>query len=127
MAVHRRLRILLVDDEPDILLLLQAMLSATAWEVVGKATSGESALRISTDITPDVAVIDYMMPGMHGMELAERLKGIHPECEVLIFSAFDVREEALGSPHVDHFLHKTQVARLETVLSEIAERRGFGG
>src|SRR5207248_9058133 len=107
--------------------ILQAMMNATAWEVVGQATSGESALRISTDIAPDVAVIDYMMPGMHGMELAERLKGIHPECEVLIFSAFDVREEALGSPHVDHFLHKTQVARLETVLSDIAERRGFGG
>ena len=127
MAVHRRLRILLVDDEPDILLLLQAMLSATAWEVVGKATSGESALRISTDITPDVAVIDYMMPGMHGMELAERLKSVHPECEVLIFSAFDVREEALASTHVDHFLHKTQVARLEGVLREIAERKDFAG
>src|SRR2546426_12834615 len=125
MAGTRRLRILLVDDEPDILLLLQAMLTAAAWEVVGKATSGDSALRISTDIAPDVAVIDYMMPGMHGMELAERLKTIHPDCEVLIFSAFDVREEALGSPHVDHFLHKTQVARLESVLSEIAERKGF--
>ena len=69
MPGHRRLRILLVDDEPDILLLLQAMLSAAAWEVVGKATSGDTALRISTEITPDVAVIDYMMPGMHGFEV----------------------------------------------------------
>ena len=127
MPGHRRLRILLVDDEPDILLLLQAMLSAAAWEVVGKATSGDTALRISTEITPDVAVIDYMMPGMHGLELAERLKTVHPECEVLIFSAFDVREEALASPHVDHFLHKTQVARLEGVLGDIAVQKGFAG
>ena len=37
----RSMRILLVDDEPDILLLLQAMLRAPGWEVVGKATQGQ--------------------------------------------------------------------------------------
>ena len=127
MAGDRRLRILLVDDEPDILLLLQAMLTAPTWEIVGKAAGGEDALRIATHMKPDVAVVDYMMPGMHGLELAERLKEVQPSCEVVLFSAYDVQDKAGVSPHVDHFLAKTDVSRLETLLAHIAKRLGLGG
>lgn len=127
MADNRRLRILLVDDEPDILLLLQAMLATPSWEVVGKAADGEAALRIATDMEPDVAVVDYMMPGMHGLDVAERLKQEHPECDVVLFSAYDVRNAADTSPYVDYFLPKTDVSRLEALLNRIAEKRHLHG
>lgn len=122
MGDPRRLRILLVDDEPDILMLLQAMLTAPSWEVVGKAADGDGALRIATHMKPDVAVVDYMMPGMHGMDLAEHLKRAEPTCEIVLFSAYDVRQEAAASAYVDHFLPKTDVNRLETLLDAIAEK-----
>lgn len=125
MAGDRRLRILLVDDEPDILLLLQAMLTAPTWEIVGKAASGEDALRIAAHMKPDVAVVDYMMPGMHGLEVAERLKQVEPECEVVLFSAYDVQDKAGVSPYVDHFLAKTDVSRLETLLDRVAHELGL--
>ena len=121
----RRLRILLVDDEPDILLLLQAMLTAPTWEIVGKAAGGEDALRIATHMKPDVAVVDYMMPGMHGLEVAERLKQVQPDCEVVLFSAYDVQDQAGVSPYVDHFLAKTDVSRLETLLDQVAHQLGL--
>lgn len=127
MADARRLRILLVDDEPDILLLLQAMLTAPTWEIVGKAASGEAAIRIASHLEPDVAVVDYMMPGMHGMEVAERLKAVHADCEVILFSAYDVADDAEVSPFVDHFLAKTHVSALGPLLARIAEGRGFTG
>lgn len=127
MADSRRLRILLVDDEPDILFLLQAMLTAPSWEVVGKAADGESALRIATDMNPDVAVVDYMMPGMHGLDVAERLKQVRPDCDIVLFSAYDVRDEADTSPFVDYFLPKTDVSRLEALLNRIAEQRHLTG
>jgi CheY-like chemotaxis protein len=123
----RRLRILLVDDEPDILLLLQAMLTAPSWEVVGKAADGAAALRIATDMGPDVAVVDYMMPGMHGLEVAKALKEVDKDCTVVLFSAYDVRDEADTSPFADHFLPKTDVSRLETLLNRIATERGLTG
>jgi len=123
----RRLRILLVDDEPDILLLLQAMLTAPSWEVVGKAADGAAALRIATDMGPDVAVVDYMMPGMHGLEVAKALKEVDKDCTVILFSAYDVRDEADTSPFADHFLPKTDVSRLETLLNRIATERGLTG
>ncbi|HVF74282.1 MAG TPA: response regulator [Acidimicrobiales bacterium] len=127
MANDRRLRILLVDDEPDILLLLQAMLTAPTWEIVGKASGGADALRIATAVNPDVAVVDYMMPGMHGMELAQRLKDVHPNCFVVLFSAYDVKDEADVSPYVDRFLAKTDVRALTNLLDDAAKARGLTG
>lgn len=124
MMDSRRLRILLVDDEPDILLLLQAMLTAPDWEVIGKAADGEAALRIAAELEPDVAVVDYMMPGMHGLELAERLKTTRPACAVVLFSAYDVRGNVDDNPAVDHFLPKTDVKGLERLLEQIAAKRG---
>lgn len=126
MPDERRLRILLVDDEPDILLLLQAMLSADAWEIVGKAGSGEDAARIAEKIEPDVAVVDYMMPGMSGLDLAGRLKELHPNCYILLFSAYSMAEESEAHPAVDGFLSKTDVGTIGDVLSRIARDRDLG-
>src|SRR5437870_4039781 len=119
MAGTRRLRILLVDDEADMLLLLQAMLSNSHWEVLGKALTAEDALRMAPELEPHVAIVDYMMPGMHGFDLAEELRAMHPDCTVIIFTAFDVEEEAKAHPHVDHFLSKTKIGNLEQVLFDI--------
>jgi len=119
------MRILLVDDEPDILLLLQTMLSVSSWEVVGKATSGEEALRIAEEIDPDVAIVDYMMPGMQGFDVASRLKEIAPKCDVVIFSAYNVEEQASAHPAVDRFLAKGDVGLLDGLLDGVAKDKGF--
>jgi len=122
----RRLRLLLVDDEADILLLLEAVLSSSpSWEVIGKATNGAAALRIAREIVPDLAIIDYVMPGMDGEELAQHLKEIRPECTVLVFSAFDVAAQADTSAYVDHFLAKMDFRDVDVKLQEIAREKGF--
>ena len=125
VAGTRRLRILLVDDEADMLLLLQAMLSNSHWEVLGKALTAEDALRMAPELEPDVAVVDYMMPGMHGFDLAGELKALHPNCTVIIFSAFDVEQEARAHPHVDQFLSKTKIGRLEQLLLDLGLEKGL--
>ena len=109
------------------LLLLQAMLSNSHWEVLGKALTAEDALRMSPELEPDVAIVDYMMPGMHGFDLAAELKTMHPNCTVIIFSAFDVEREAKAHPHVDHFLSKTKIGRLEQLLLDIGREKGLFG
>lgn len=107
------------------LLLLQAMLSNSHWEVLGKALTAEDALRVSPELEPDVAIVDYMMPGMHGFDLAAELKTMHPDCTVIIFSAFDVEREAEAHPNVDHFLSKTKIGRLEQLLLDIGRQKGL--
>ncbi len=66
-------RILVVDDNPANVRLLEAKLSAEYFEVV-TATSGATALESIDDTKPDIVLLDVMMPGMNGIEVCKRLK-----------------------------------------------------
>ncbi len=66
-------RILVVDDTPANLRLLEAKLTAEYFEVV-TATDGPSALDLAASNAPDLILLDIMMPGIDGFEVAERLK-----------------------------------------------------
>jgi len=111
--------VLLVDDEPDMLALLQAVVVAESWEVVGRATNGADAMRVATQIEPDVAIVDYRMPGENGLEFAARLKAVSPNVYVLIFSAMDVEAAAMASGHVERFVRKGDMKTLKAVLDEL--------
>ena len=66
-------RVLIVDDVPDNLALLHDALDESGYTVL-VAISGEAALRIAAELPPDVVVLDAMMPGIDGFEVARRLK-----------------------------------------------------
>ena len=68
-----RTRILVVDDEPDILELVQYNLSKAPYDVVGVA-SGEEALAQARTTPPDLIVLDLMLPGVDGLEVCKALK-----------------------------------------------------
>lgn len=118
----RRLRVLLVDDEPDMLYLLQAVVAAESWEIVGRATNGPDAIRLAQRIEPDVAIVDYRMPGENGIDLAGRLKAMWSQVHIVMFSAMDVGAEALASGYIDEFVRKGDLRNLKHVLKSLNER-----
>src|SRR5450830_1739897 len=65
--------VLIVDDVPDNLALLHDALDESGYTVL-VATSGESALARAAQARPDIVLLDAMMPGMDGFEVARRLK-----------------------------------------------------
>lgn len=67
-------RVLLVDDEPILLRLLQVNLRLEGFEVVA-CSSGEEALERAGERTPDVVVLDVVLPGIDGFEVCRRLRG----------------------------------------------------
>lgn len=69
----RRDTVLVVDDTPAALGLLNDMLDAAGYTVL-IATDGESALRLVDQITPDLVLMDALMPGLDGFETCRRLK-----------------------------------------------------
>ena len=66
-------KVLIVDDDVDLLILLKLELSAWGYSVF-TATSGEAGLRFAKEKHPDVIVLDIMLPGLSGGEVAETLK-----------------------------------------------------
>ncbi|MCX5707831.1 MAG: response regulator [Candidatus Omnitrophica bacterium] len=67
------LRVLVVDDEPDIRDVLKITLEAEKYEVI-EAENGEEAIKIITQKTPDLVLLDYKMPKMDGREVCRRIK-----------------------------------------------------
>ena len=65
--------ILLVDDEPNILIALEFLMKQQGY-TVELAKNGQEALEIMENFTPDVVLLDVMMPGMDGFEVAKKIR-----------------------------------------------------
>jgi CheY-like chemotaxis protein len=67
-------RVLVVDDEPDVLLLCRLNLQQRGHDLL-EASEGERALELAREHHPDVIVLDLMLPGISGYEVLEGLQG----------------------------------------------------
>lgn len=112
--------VLVVDDEPDMRVLLQAVIDAAnqGLRVVGHAASGEEAIERWRETRPDVILLDQRMPGMTGLEAAEQILAEEPDQWIILFSAFldastIARAEELG---IRDWLAKDNVAAIPEAL-----------
>lgn len=83
---NSRPKILIVDDEPDILLMLRVNLEAEGF-VTLLAGDGETALRRITEERPDIVLLDVMMPVIDGWGVLERLAVTDPRPRVILLTA----------------------------------------
>jgi len=113
-------RLLIIDDGPDMVRLLEAVASAT-WEVATAADMAEAVEAASAQAV-DVAVVDFMLPGGGGFSVARRLKELQPTCTVVMFSAAPVGHQAADSPDVDEFVMKGDVRVIRRTLDDLARR-----
>ncbi len=88
--LRKPVRVMLVDDSPLALVLLQRMLAASPEiEVVGVATHGRQALDLIPHIQPDVVCTDYHMPDMNGLELIREIMARFPVPILVVSSAVE--------------------------------------
>jgi two-component system response regulator NreC len=81
------IRILVVDDHPVVLHGLSALLrTAPDLEVVGEARNGEEAVHKVLELSPDVTILDIVMPEVDGIQALQRIRAQQPEARVLILS-----------------------------------------
>ncbi len=80
-------QLLLVDDDRDLLLSLRLQLEADGFRVLS-AESGRRALAIAGEVLPHLAVVDLMMPGLDGFEVAKRLRQ-YADVPVIMLTAID--------------------------------------
>ena len=86
-------KILIVDDDPSARESLKLLLSIDRHTVV-EAKDGNEALALIADQHFDLVLLDFFMPGMHGGEVARRIKEIEPSLPILMVTAY--REKLIG-------------------------------
>lgn len=86
--------ILVVDDEPNYLIVLSELLKEEGYEVI-TAQKGEDGLKVVQDTDLDLVITDMRMPGMDGLELLQTVKSYNKDLPVIMITAFGEVEKAV--------------------------------
>jgi two-component system NtrC family response regulator len=112
--------ILIVDDEKNYLVVLEALLRPEGYEIV-TADSARTALKLIEESDLDLVLTDMKMPGMNGMELLEQCKRIKPEVPVIMMTAYGTIEmavEAMKKHAYDYITKPFQNEELKVTIKK---------
>lgn len=89
--------ILIADDHPLVREALhQSLEGEEDMTVVAEASDGEEAVKLASELKPNVVVMDIVMPRLNGIEATRKIKEIAPDTAILILTAYDDDEYVLG-------------------------------
>ncbi|MCP2261141.1 response regulator receiver and ANTAR domain protein [Streptoalloteichus tenebrarius] len=132
-AEARPRRVLVAEDEALIRLDLVEMLREEGYEVAGEAGDGEEAVRLATELRPDLVIMDVKMPKMDGIEAASRIAGerVAPVVILTAFSQRDLVERARDAGAMAYlvkpFAKRDLVPAIELAVSRFAELQALEG
>jgi len=115
--------ILIVDDEKNYLVVLEALLGPEGYEIMTTDDAAD-ALRLIRDSDLDLVITDMKMPGMSGMELLEESKKIRPELPVIMMTAYGTIElavEAMKKQAYDYITKPFQNEQLKLTIKKALE------
>lgn len=116
--------ILVIDDDPDVRSLVGEFLSELGYRTL-VAESADTAMQILREVTPDLLLADFAMPGVNGAEIAREIRKLLPELPILFFSGYAdtaALENAVGkAPLLRKPFRPSELATtLRTMLDERA-------
>lgn len=122
-------RILIADDHEVVRSGLRATLEAQpGWSVVAEAANGKDAVAKAAQVAPDVAIVDYALPLINGIEVTRRIRIRNPETEVLIFTMHDSEtliREMLSAGARGYLLKSDATTFLITAVESLAAHKPF--
>lgn len=114
-------RVLVVDDEKNLVVLLRSYLEREGFEVY-EAFDGEAALEVARSVGPDVVILDWMLPRLDGMEVLRRLRRFSEAYVIMLTARTEEVDRIVGlSAGADDYLVKPfspgeLVARVRAML-----------
>ena len=116
MSSDERTRVLIVDDHSIVRVgLTQVLEQSGEFEVVGQAADGEEAVRVASEVLPDVVVMDVLMPNKDGVEACREIMESAPETRVVMLTASteeDAVVEAVAAGATGYLQKETDRERL---------------
>jgi len=131
MDIMATTRIIFADDSQFIREAYKRILETQShFEIVGIAEDGEEAVRLATELSPDVAILDIRMPKLTGIEAAEQISTANAEMGIIIISAYDdlnyVRELLKNGPRGKGYILKTSLDDIGELI-RVVEAVANGG
>lgn len=117
--------VLLIDDEESQLQSLKSFLTKRGF-VVHTADNGEDGFKIAQSNLIDIVLTDFNMPGWDGMQVLRNMKGLNPEIDIVLMTAFGTIERAVNimkSGAYDYLTKPIDLDELENILEKIKERK----
>ncbi|NQU73912.1 MAG: response regulator [Candidatus Omnitrophica bacterium] len=112
-------KILVVEDEPDLVLMLEARLTSEGYEV-HSAFDGLEGIKKAKKVKPDIILVDIMMPKLDGYSMSKRLKedDITTGIPIVVISGKDTMRSLFKALGVNHYF--TKPIKMDELLTAIA-------
>ena len=125
----KTLRIHLADDHKVVRQGTRALLSTVPeWEIVGEADNGREAVSLTSELKPDIVILDIGMPELNGLDATRQIKKKLPDTEVLIFTGQETEElvHDVFDSGARSYIMKTDAAdHLIDALKALSEHKHF--
>ena len=116
----RRIRVLLADDHSIVLEGLVSMLKESdEFEVVGQARDGVEAVKAASELSPDVIVMDVMMPGKDGVEACREIMETLPDTRVVMLTASTEEDAVIEAVAAGATGYLQKVSGMDRLLSTL--------
>jgi DNA-binding NarL/FixJ family response regulator len=119
-------RILIADDHGSLRSALRRALEHnSSYEICGEAKDGVEALKLAQQCSPDVIILDLLMPGLNGFHAAKKISSMLPDVPILLFTMYDSRQVQLEAERcgITAVVSKTQPGRLISALDKAVQGR----
>ena len=121
---HTPLRVLIADDDPSVLAIINHVVRFLGHIVIGTAINGKECVRRARELRPDLVIADLTMPGLDGIEAAEEIAE-NPQVPVLILTGAadpEVAERLENASIAGHLFKPFDLTQVKTAISAAMER-----
>ena len=120
-----RKKVMIVEDDPLLAVVEQKMVERLGYEVIGKAASGEEALKKIQDLNPEILLIDVQLAGqLNGIQTVKMIREKYMDIPVIFLSGDrspSVLKDAQGTDYVEFLLKPITVQELSIPLNQASE------
>ena len=124
MSADERIRVMIVDDHSIVRVGLKQVLNQSGeFEVVGEAADGEEAIKVAAEVSPDVVLMDVIMPKKDGVEACREIMESAPKTRVIMLTASTAEDaimEAVAAGANGYLQKETDREQLLSALRNVA-------